>query len=97
MSAESNSYGNLVCKESLTALENDKNSNLELKQLRKPGISIVLALSDQQLHLKREGDVYGHNTVKTKLTFHEEEKFIAILISTWWQKDLFPSEYLKHV
>ena len=69
MSAESNSYGNLVCKESLTALENDKNSNLELKQLRKPGISIVLALSDQQLHLKREGDVYGHNTVKTKLTF----------------------------
>ena len=41
--------------------------------------------------------IYEHNTVETKLTFHEEEKFIATNISTWWQKDLFPIEYLMHV
>ena len=64
------------------------------------GYSKTILVSVQHhgnLILIGRGNIYGHNTIETELTFHEEENFIVIFISTWWQKDLFPSEYLMHV
>lgn len=58
---------------------------------------LVSVQHHENLILIGRGNIYGHNTIETELTFHEEEKFIVIFISTWWQKDLFPSEYLMHV
>ena len=44
---------------------------------------LVSVQHNENLVLIGRGNIYGHNTIETELTFHEEEKFIVIFISKW--------------